>query len=92
MLSEEHSAKPAYAQIRQLKQFTSYTLECARLSWDLCVQSPPMLLSCQETEFCLEMHTHFYDSNKTSPDIVLHLWPTLIQASGHTLVRGIVMT
>ena len=92
LLSDKYSADVAYSKMRQLEPFASYVTECARLAWDLVIQCPPMLVDYTEGEFSPDRHSHFYNSNKTSPEIVMHLWPVLIQASGPVLVRGIVIT
>lgn len=88
-----YAETPAYARIQQLEAFTSYISDCARVSWDLCVQTPPMMLNHTETEFNSDLHTRFYNANKDSNEIIMYLWPTLLQSSsGPILFRGVVLT
>ncbi len=93
LLSESYSNSPAYAQIKQLEAFNSYMEECAKVSWDLCVQTPPMVLNQSETEFNFDLHTRFFNADKCSSEIVTYLWPILLQSSsGSVLFRGVVVT
>lgn len=92
-LAQRYSNTPMLPEIQKLQAFRSYVGECARLSWDLCIQSPAMVIHYSETEFNCELHSHFYTADKTSTHIVLYLWPALLQSSsGPILFRGVVLT
>ena len=71
----------------------SYIDECSLLSWELVIQSPPMVLKYNETEYSVELHTRFHSANGESDVIVGYQWPTLVhETSGVVLSRGIVVT
>ena len=77
----------------QMEPVVSYLHECAHLSWDMVVQTPPMVINYQEVEFIPELHTRFYSANRDSNQIIAYLWPTLVQlSSGSVLFKGTVIT
>ena len=72
--------------------FSLYLRECAQVCWDLCVQSPPMLLDYSSPEFHVDLHTRFYESDMSSNTILLYHWPTLMLPPAVPLSRGLVQT
>ena len=71
----------------------SYIDECAQLSWELVIQSPPMVLKYSETEYSVELHTRFHTANGMSDAIICYQWPTLVhESSGVVLSKGMVIT
>lgn len=92
-LSLRHSSSDVFQKVCETDAFASYVRECAQVSWDLCVQTPPMVINYSEEEFNFEIHTRFFQSNATSSVILLYYWPTLLQTpSGPILSRGVVLT
>lgn len=92
-LLQKYSDHSPYAKVCELEPFLGYLKECARLAWDLCVQTPPMTINFSLTEFIPDMHWRFFDSDKSSDKILAYLWPTLLQdSSGVILFRGCVLT
>ena len=90
---DKYSLCLSYSELKKLQPFCAYLEECVRVAWDLSVQTPPMVISCSESEFNCDLHTRFFNANKDSNDIILHLWPTLLQSSSRQILfRGVVMT
>ena len=81
-----------YTEIKSLAPFTGYMEECAKVAWGLCIQTPPMVINCEDTLYNPDLHKKFYNADKNSADIVMHMWPVLKQSNGPVLVRGIVLT
>lgn len=92
-LSLKYADYEIFHKICETEAFFMYMYECAQVCWDLCVQTPPMIIDCTETEYRDDLHKRFYDSNNLSPFILLYHWPTLLQTpSGPILARGVVQT
>ena len=93
-LTTDNNLPPeVFPQLVGLRSFMAYVEECAHITWELCVQTPPMVVSCEDQEFSVERHHRFYNADKTSTAILSHLWPVLLQTpTGPILVRGTVMT
>lgn len=82
-----------YSAAAKTDAFQTYIHECAKVSWDLCVQTPPMVIDCSVKEFTADMHKHFHTSKTESGEIVMYHWPTLLQTkSGPILSPGVVQT
>ena len=91
-LDVKFASRPLYDQIKTLSAFTSYVEECVRVAWGMCIQTPPMIIDCESTVYNPEKHKRFYNADKNSTDIIMHMWPVLVQSSGPVLVRGVVLT
>lgn len=92
-LAQRYERNEVYNEAAKTKEFQTYVQECAQVSWDLCVQTPPMVIDCSVKEFNPDMHKHFYKSKKESGEIAMYHWPTLLQtSSGPILFPGIVQT
>ena len=92
-LEERYGKNDIYKAAAETDAFQAYVKECAKVSWDLCVQTPPMVIDCNAREFNPEMHKRFHTSNRLSEEIVMYHWPTLLQTSpGPILSQGIVQT
>ena len=71
----------------------AFVKECVQLSWDMCIQAPPMMLNASEEIFNDAHHQRTYLADKNSNAIIAYCWPTLIQApSGIVLYKGCVIT
>lgn len=96
LLAQKYGEYPVFHKIKELETVKCYINECSKICWDLCVQTPIMLINSSETLFNDDLHQRFYDSNKESLDISFYLWPTLYQESptGTTvlLMKGWVQT
>ena len=90
-LSLKYSDSEVFQLSSETEPFVLYMQECAQICWDLCVQTPPMVLDYHETEFSDELHTRFYNSDMSSTAILLYHWPTLLQTSA-PISRGVVQT
>ena len=75
-----------------MEEFSLYVRECGQVCWDLCVQTPPMIIDYSETEFNFDLHTRFHQSNVNSSAILLYHWPTLLQTTAGPISRGVVQT
>ena len=92
-LEKKYGSLPCFHQIMRLESFKAYIHEAAKLTWDLVVQTPPMMLNCKEVEFVPELHKRFHTADRSSDLIISYQWPTLIQeSSGTVLLRGVVIT
>lgn len=92
-LEKKYGSLPCFHIIMRLDAVLTYITETARLSWDLVVQNPPMILNCTEIEFVPELHRRFHTADQSSDLIVSYQWPTLIQdRTGSVLIKGIVVT
>ncbi len=92
-LEKKYGSLPCYHLIMRLESVCDYIRESAKLSWDLIVQTPPMVLNFKEVEFVSELHTRFHTADRNSDMIITYQWPTLIQErSGTVLFRGVVVT
>lgn len=91
-LDTEFSSQPLYSKIKTLAPYISYVEECVRVAWGLCIQTPPMTISCESTVYSPDLHKRFYNADKSSMDIIVYMWPALMQTSGPVLVRGVVLT
>lgn len=92
-IEKQYSSLPFYQSIIKGLYVESYIDECAQLSWELVIQSPPMVLKYNETEYSVELHTRFHSANGGSDIIIGYQWPTLVhETSGVVLSRGIVVT
>lgn len=92
-LDESYGKSDVYKAAARTDAFQTYVSECAKVSWDLCVQTPPMVIECNVREFNPEMHKRFHMSNPDSDQIVMYHWPTLLQTNpGPILSQGIVQT
>lgn len=91
-LSLKYSDSQVFKKVSEVEAFSSYVQECGQVCWDLCVQTPPMLIDYNETEFNFDMHTRFYESDMNSSVILLYHWPTLLQTTTGPISRGIVQT
>ena len=90
-LALKYSSSEVFALASETDPFCVYVRECAQICWDLCVQTPPMILDYHEKEFNEDLHTRFYCSDTSSTSILLYHWPTLLQASA-PISRGVVQT
>lgn len=92
-LGQRYEGNKVYSAAAETEAFQTYIQECAKVSWDLCVQTPPMVIDCTIKEFNPDMHKHFFKSNKESNEIVMYHWPTLLQSTaGPVLSPGTVQT
>lgn len=92
-LGQRYEGNKVYDAAAETEAFRTYIQECAKVSWDLCVQTPPMVIDCSIKEFNPDMHKHFFTSNKDSNEIVRYHWPTLLQSTaGPVLSPGTVQT
>lgn len=92
-LEKKYGTMPNFHLIIQLDVVKLYIKECAKISWDLVVQKPPMLLNFSESEYISELHTRFHNADKTSTVVICYLWPILTeQSSGTVLQKGVVIT
>lgn len=87
-------AHPIVNQILDVGAYLVYIEECVRVSWELCVQSPVMVLNCSERHFDVDLHHRFHLADMSSSIIKAYVWPTLLQSSGPTCVlfKGVVIT
>ncbi len=95
LLEEKYGHYPVFTQAKEVEAVRSYIGECSRVCWDLCVQTPAMLINSTETVYNDELHQRFFVSNKESCDIIMYIWPTLLQESLGgimLLVKGCVQT
>lgn len=94
LLEDKYGASPVFSQAQGLDPIQSYIKECSKVSWDLCVQTPPMLIDSSEKQYNLDLHTRFYNSDKDMYDVLYYHWPTLLQSSpaGGVLFKGVVQT
>lgn len=82
-----------FPELQNCPKLREYMDECVRLSWMMTVQTPPMIIEYEATEFSEKLHGRFMTSDMTSVVIKYHIWPTLIDShSSHVLYRGIVVT
>lgn len=80
-------------QIKDLEVLNSYINECSKVTWDLCVQTPPMIISYQDDTFNFDLHTRFYTSDKDSSALLMYHWPTLLQETSNQIIsKGVVQT
>ena len=92
-LGQRYEGNKVYREVAKTEPFQTYIGECAKVSWDLCVQTPPMVIDCSVREFNPDMHKHFYKSKTESGEIVMYHWPTLLQTmTGPVLFQGRVQT
>ena len=56
-LEERYGKNDIYKAAAETDAFQAYVKECAKVSWDLCVQTPPMVIDCNAREFNPEMTT-----------------------------------
>ena len=63
-----------------------------KVAWGLCIQTPHMIINCNETVYDPDLHKRFYNADKALVDIVMYMWPILTQFNGPVLVKGIVLT
>ena len=92
-MAAKYSSSPIFDQAKDLEALHTYTKECSKVAWDLCVQTPPMVINYHEEQFNFDLHTRFYTSNKDLCDIFIYHWPTLLQSSpGQVLSKGVVQT
>lgn len=93
LLEQRYKTNEVYKEASKTETFQTYIQECAKVSWDLCVQTPPMVIDCSVKEFNPDMHKRFHTSNKDSEDILMYHWPSLLQStSGPILALGTVQT
>ncbi len=90
-LSLKYSDSEVFRLASETEPFSMYVRECTQICWDLCVQTPPMVLDYHEMEFNDDLHTRFYTSDMSSTSILLYHWPTLLQASA-PISKGVVQT
>lgn len=91
-LSLKYSDSEVFKRVSGMEEFCSYVRECGQVCWDLCVQTPPMIIDYSETEFNFDLHTRFHQSNVNSSCILLYHWPTLLQTTAGPISRGVVQT
>ena len=68
----KYSNSEIFRLVSEMEPFAVYVRECAQICWDLCVQTPPMLLDYHETEFNEDLHTRFYNSDMSSTSVLLY--------------------
>ena len=91
-LDKQYFNHPLYAEVKDLPPFIDYTEECVRVAWALCIQTPPMTISCRETVYHSGLHKRFYNADKNQANILMHVWPVLMEINGDAIVRGTVLT
>lgn len=92
-LWEKYRNLPRLQEIRQSSQVLHFIKDCVQISWDMCVQSPPLILNCSEEEFDPAHHQRAYLAEHQADSIIAYLWPTLVQAPvGPVLYKGHVIT
>jgi hypothetical protein len=91
-LSLKYSDSLVFQKASKTDAFCAYVQDCAQVCWELCVQTPPMVIDYSETEFNFDHHTRFHDSDISSSKILLYHWPTLMLTTAKPLSRGLVKT
>ena len=92
-LWEKYRNLSSLQEIKRSVQIMLFIRDCVQISWDMCVQAPPLVLNCSEEEFDPAHHQRSYLAERHADVIIAYSWPTLVQApAGPVLYKGHVIT
>ena len=92
-LWEKYRNLSSLHEIKASHEILTFIQNCVQISWDMCVQAPPLVLNCSEEEFDPAHHQRSYLAERHTDVIIAYSWPTLVQApAGPVLYKGHVIT